>query len=99
MTVHTAFTGFDTLAPGAMIFLEGDAPIAAGDVVDVTLAETGQTRLTIKETRPGSILATEEGRADPWALDLTEHGLSDFPVLIVPLGQSLTGEATPNAAT
>ena len=85
MTVHTAFTGFEAIEPGAMIFLESDAALAAGDLIDVTVGESSQTRLTVIAMYPGGILASEAGRADHWMFDLTEHGLSDFPVRIVPL--------------
>ena len=82
MTVHTAFTGFPSLAPGAMIFFTGDVALRAGDVIDLASADVAETRLTIVEVRSKPVRASEEGRADPWELELTEHGRSDFPVLI-----------------
>ena len=47
MKIHQALTQFDQLAPGAMIFLADAAPIAAGDVVDVTRADDETTLLRV----------------------------------------------------
>ncbi len=33
MTIHTAFTGFPSLAPGAMIFFTGDVTLSRRDRV------------------------------------------------------------------
>ena len=110
MHLHQALTQFDRLAPGAMIFLAADAAIMVGDIIGVTQSSDAVARLRVthltqvahdaSDASGAVITVFEDGRDARWALALTDHPLSQAPVLIVQMNQSFVeGGSSQNAVS